>query len=251
MKAIFCAHRLASSPARAMVAAVWTSALLALGGCASKPVTPDWLLNAQGAAERAVTAYLEGKARVAQAEATRLRGEVARTGDLALLARTELLQCAAHVASLDFAPCSGFDAVQQDASAAGRAYARYLTGVFAPADVALLPSAQQAPASALQATDARRGEGGADGVGVVKAVADPLSRLVAAGVWFRAGQGSPALMDLAADTASEQGWSRPLLAWLEVHARHAEATGDRATAERAHRRIDLVLSGRAVPKLVR
>ena len=92
MKAIFCARRAASGHAPAVVAAVLATVLFGLGGCANTPAAPDWQLNAQGAAERAVTAYLEGQAGVAQGEATRLRREVARTGDLALLARTELLQ---------------------------------------------------------------------------------------------------------------------------------------------------------------
>jgi hypothetical protein len=49
------------------------------------------------------------------------------------------------------------------------------------------------------------------------------------------------------DTASSQGWSRPLLAWLQVQARHAESAGDAVEARRVRRRIELVLNGGALP----
>ena len=97
---------------RGAIAALVVASML---GCSSTPAPPDWKLNAQGAAERAVAAYLEGRQRVDQAETARLRAEIARTGDLALMARVELLRCAAQVASLDPSACTAFDALRQDA----------------------------------------------------------------------------------------------------------------------------------------
>ena len=44
----------------------------------------------------------------------------------------------------------------------------------------------------------------------------------------------------AADTASAQGWRRPLLAWLDVQARLADERGDAAEAARLRRRMGLV-----------
>lgn len=80
----------------------------------------------------------------------------------------------------------------------------------------------------------------------LSAIADPLARLVAAGVWFRAGQAHPAVMALAVETASNQGWNRPLLAWLLAQARHVELSGDAAEAQRLRRRVDLVLRAGAL-----
>jgi len=51
-------------------------------------------------------------------------------------------------------------------------------------------------------------------------------------------------IDLAVSTASDQGWRRPLLAWLGVQAEYAERNGDTALAALARRRIELVVSGR-------
>ncbi len=70
-------------------------------------------------------------------------------------------------------------------------------------------------------------------------IEDPLARLVAAGVLVRRGQGSPALLDAAAQAASQQGWRRPLLAWRGVQLRWAECVGDAVLAQRLRRRIEL------------
>ena len=77
----------------------------------------------------------------------------------------------------------------------------------------------------------------------MKSIADPLSRLVAAGVLFRSGRASPEVLVLASDTASAQGWRRPLLAWLGVQAVRAEQAGAVEEAQRLRRRMALVAGG--------
>ena len=57
---------------------------------------------------------------------------------------------------------------------------------------------------------------------------------------MRRSQATPEVVAQAVDTASEQGWRRPLLAWLGVQARLAEARGDAPEAARIKRRMDLV-----------
>src|SRR5690606_12871782 len=130
--------------------------------------------------------------------------ETARTGQPALLARVELLRCAAQVASLVTGPCTGFAALREDAEAPERAYERYLSGQLQAGDVALLPAAQQGMAQALAAGNAEAA------AAALAQITDPLSRLVAAGVLLRAGQASPPVVAAALDTASHQGWRRPL-----------------------------------------
>jgi len=201
--------------------------LAALAGCGSKPREPDWQMNAHGALERYVKAYLSGNARVEASEFERARSELESTGQPGLVARAELARCALRTASLVFEPCEGFERLRADSPAAERAYADYLAGTIAPADVALLPPQHRAAASA---------QGGA---AAAKAIEDPVSRLVAAGVLFRRAQGTPELLALAADTASAQGWRRPLLAWLGVAAQRAEQAGAIEEAQRLRRRIAL------------
>ena len=127
---------------------------LALAACSSQPPAPDWQMNAHGAAQKAVQAYLSGETRVATLEFARARQETARTGQPALLAQVHLLECAAQVASLELTPCSAFDTLRPDASAAQTAYADYLAGTLAPQAAALLPQSQQAVALATDANAA-------------------------------------------------------------------------------------------------
>lgn len=209
------------------------AALLAaavLGGCASSKKAPDWAINEQGAAERATDAYLSGNSRVADAEWRRARDEVSRTARPDLLARLELARCAAQVAALDAAPCTGFEAVAQDAADAEQAYARYLQGQLAAGDVALLPKAQQAVAPLVPEQAAA----------ALAAIEDPLSRLVAAGVLAVRGPVPMAVVTQAVDTASAQGWRRAVMAWLINQQRLARELGDTALADQVQRRLDLL-----------
>lgn len=203
----------------------------ALAGCGSKPRSPDWEMNAHGALERYVKAYMSGNARAEGSEFERARSELGSTGQPGLVARAELTRCALRVASLAFEPCEAFERLRADSAPPERAYADYLAGTLAPADAALLPSQYRAAS----------GQGGA---AAVKAIEDPVSRLIAAGVLFRRNQATPELLALAYETASEQGWRRPLLAWLGVAAQRAEQAGAADEAQRLRRRMALAAGER-------
>jgi hypothetical protein len=172
--------------------------------------------------------WFEGRDAVERAEFARARAAVARTGRPELVARTEAYRCALRVATLHSEPCTGFDTVSADALPEDAAYARYLSNRLKPGDAERLPPAHRA---AL---------GAADPAGALQGVADPVTRLVAAGAALRRGQASPGVVQLAVDTASAQGWPRPLLAWLGVQQQAARAAGDSAQVERLQRRIDTV-----------
>jgi len=202
-------------------------AVAALAACSSTPPVPDWQMNAHGAAHKALSAYLSGNTRVEQLEWERARSEVARTGRPDLLARLELMRCAAQVASLVPGPCERFEALRPDAAASEHAYADYLAGRLAPHQVALLPEAQRRTAMS--------GDGGA-----LPALDDPLSRLVAAGVLLQTGRATPAVIGIAIDTASAQGWRRPLMAWLTLQLQRAEAAGDADAAAALRRRLAIL-----------
>lgn len=203
--------------------------LALLAACSSTPPPPDWQMNAQQSLERSIKAYFEGNARVDAAEFARAKSEVARTGRADLMARLELAHCAAAVASLVQEECAGFEKLRADAANAERAYAEYLNA--RAADAAQLPAQHRAVATAT--SDAAAAQ-------AVQSIADPVARLVAAGVVFRRGNASPALLETAVETASSQGWRRPLLAWLGVQQLRAEKAGDASEVERLKRRVQLV-----------
>jgi hypothetical protein len=176
-----------------------------LCGCGSTPPQPDWKLNSHAALNAFQTYYLKGDTRTAAFEFDRAVRELGSTGRGDLVARAELVRCATRAASLEFDDCPGFEKLRADAGAEELAYAGFLSGKNEKAE-----------------TD------------------EPLSKLVSFGVKFNGGKIIPENIVEAIDIASAQGWRRPLLAWLGVQEKRAEAAGDRESLERIRRRIALV-----------
>ena len=179
-----------------------------LSACGGGPVAPEWQGNAAQALNAFQSHYLRGDTRAAQIEFERARTELRSTGRGDLVARAELVRCATRAASLEFDNCPEFEKLRADAGAEELAYADFLSG--------------------------KNKRTGTD---------DPISRLVSLGIEFNSGKTSPQSIAAAIDLASAQGWRRPLLAWLGVEEKRAEAAGDREALERIRRRIALV-SGR-------
>jgi hypothetical protein len=209
---------------RAALLACLLPACLQLAGCAGTPPA-DWQLGARDGLASYQGAYFSGSSRAAAGALQLARRELSATGRPALVAHAELYACALRVAALDFDDCPGFLALAADAAPAERDYARYLAGDWRGLQSAALPGTAQA---------AIRG-----GSAALAGIAEPVSRLVAAGALLRAGRMTPEGITLAIDTASAQGWRRPLLAWLGVALARAEAAGDAPAAAQLKRRIAL------------
>lgn len=244
----------------------------ALAGCGNTPPVPDWQINARDATQRGTVAYLEGRSRVADAEFARARREATRSARADAVARVELARCAAQAAALAFSPCEAVAPLQADMRLPQQAYQRYLAGRPLASDVPALPVAQQLVAQWLLArppgvagmrraaeSDSELGrfsagsgheqktlsppsaaQPGPDPAPLLSAMADPLSRLVAAAVLVQAGHGNPAVVAAGVQAASDQGWTRPLLAWLGWQLRQAQAAGDAELARRTQARIALL-----------
>ena len=176
-----------------------------LAACSSGPPPIEWQANAKAALEIFQQRYLQGDTRAAELEFARAKAELGSTGSPALVARAELIRCAVRAASLEFDNCPGFEKLRADAGAEELAYADYLAG----------------------RADRSAGD-------------DPLSKLVLSGVRLNSNKITPPEISAAVDIASAQGWRRPLLAWLGVQEKRAEAAGDREALERIRRRIALV-----------
>jgi hypothetical protein len=198
------------------------AALVVLSGCASKPQPPAWEGDAKSSLDGYTDDFLRGDSAAADAEFARARRASASTGRFDVVAQAELMRCGVKAAALDY-DCAGFAALAGDATPAQRAYAAYLDGRWQGLDASLLPEQHRAVVAS----------------GSLAGVADPLTRLVAAGALLKAGRITPADIAVAVDTASSQGWRRPLLAWLGVQEQRARAAGDAAAVVRIRRRIEL------------
>ena len=222
------------TPAILAVAAL--SALFVCAGCGSAPRVPEWNTIAASAIEGFERHYLAGNTRLADRDLNVARSAVASTGRLSLAARVEAIRCAVATASLDFDRCTTLDAVLADAAPEERAYAAFLRGEWEKSgtrdeiDARLLPANYRGIVGASDAEAQNR---------AMQAIDDPLSRLVTAGVLLRLGRVSPDGVAIAVETAAAEGWRRPLLAWLGVQAKLAEAAGDQAALATIRKRIDL------------
>lgn len=209
-----------------------------LSACASKPPPPDWQANAFAALNSYSSAYLDGNTRVADLEFARAKTEVSRTGRPDLMARVELVRCAAQVASLVLEPCSGYLALAADAKPPEQAYAAFLSGKWTGLDAKFLPGT-------YQGLVAKPGAASTVGISQLHQIEDPLSRLIAASALLQRELITPVDIALAVKSASDKGWRRPLLAWLGVQLKRAQATGDAIQAASVQRRIDLALQSPA------
>lgn len=230
------AFRMAPTVALAAVAAV-------LAGCAA-PAVPVWRMEASRAVEQAVTSTLTGRARAAQQQWRTAQEAAASAGRADALARVALARCAVEQAALTRDACAAAQPYLADAGPQERAYAAYLGlaqageggAPLAPPTASDLPGPHQAIARGLE-----NGATPAELARLLAAIEDPLARLVAGGVVWQAGRLDAAGVTLLVDTASQQGWRRPLAVWLGVQARLAQAAGDAEAAARARRRLDWVL----------
>jgi hypothetical protein len=207
--------------------------VMLLAGCAASAPAPQWKLRASSALDQFTQRSLLGDMRAAESEFNRATEALSRTGNPALIAQAELIRCAVRRAGLDADDCPKFRELQSYADRADQAYFQYLTldrSVSAPlqsVEIGLLPAHHQPIARRLQQPSSGPTDDAA-AAGLLRAVKDPLARLIAASVMFQSLQGGPEVIALAVETASSQGWRRPLIAWLRVQHAMAQKTGDLA-----------------------
>jgi len=214
---------------------------LLLGACASAPPSPDWQTNAFAALGRYSSAYLEGNTRVADFEFNRAKNEVARTGRPELMARIELVRCALQAASLDFSACTGYQALAADALPAEQSYADFLAGHWSTLEPDLLPVPYRALVVQGGENCLQQAATAPSNSSRLEPIKDPVARLIAASMLLKMKCIAPVDIGLAADTASSQGWRRPLLAWLGVMHQRAQASADASAVASLQRRIDVLL----------
>ena len=207
------------------------SVALALCACASGPPVPDWQAQSQSALESFRQLYLEGDSSGAARAFARAKAALASTGKPELVAKAELVRCALGAAALDFDACSNYDSQSADASADDRVYGDFISARWKGLNSSRLPAPYRNIAVARDDTERAR---------ILQGIDDPVSRLVAAGALFRATALSPEGVAMAVDTASAQGYRRPLLAYLNVQAKQAQAAGDRAAEEAVRKRMEIV-----------
>ena len=216
--------------------------VLMLGACGSKgPPVPDWKTDSANYIERYKKAYLMGENTLADSYFKRALDATSGAGRVAETARLWLIQCALHKASLASDNCQAYAELARTGSTTeDRTYYQFLTGQWDQLDAKSLP-AQYLPI--LKAA----GAGTAPLNAALKATADPLSRLIGASLLLNRKQADDDTLALAAETASDQGWRRPLLVYLKLQETRAKERGDTAAQTQLAVRIGLIESTLSQP----
>lgn len=224
-----------------MRTALTLTALSLLTACSSTPPPPEWKATAAAALQAYSSAQLSGNTRLADFEFKQAQSEISRTGRLDLMARAELTRCAVHIASLDWSPCTAVDDRAPNAPAEEKAYAHFLAGQWEGLNPDQLPQHYRKLVLQHQGMMAPGAPPGLPPPSLLQTIRDPLARLITASVLLKRQQLSSTEWAVATETASAQGWRRPLLAWLgmELKAAYAANQTDAATALQA--RMDVVL----------
>ena len=208
------------------------SLVLLLSACGGGPPVPDWKKDSVSLIEKYKKAELKGENTLATRyfeQALAAAGSAARIEETAKL---HLIRCATRQASLVFETCTGYlQLAKLGASAEDETYHRFITGDWSKIESGKLPS---------QYRDFVANRDIARTLDVVQKINDPLSRLIAISIAVMRNQADDSILNLAAETASEQGWSKPLLVYLKLLENRATLKSDKAAVEKLRTRIKLV-----------
>jgi hypothetical protein len=206
--------------------------LLLLTACGTGgPPPPDWKADSADLIERYKKYALDGDNVLAERYFQQALMATGGAGRIADTARLWLVHCATRRASLIDDDCHAYaDLARFETSPEDHAYYQLLTLDWHGLDPARLPRAYSALVRAAPAelnTDLR-------------AITDPLSRLLAASLIVQRGQADATTLAIAADTASAQGWRQPLLVYLKLLEQHAVRAGDTIAQQHYAMQIKLI-----------
>ncbi|MBU1744625.1 MAG: hypothetical protein KJ649_07000 [Proteobacteria bacterium] len=209
--------------------------VLLLAGCGAKPA-PVWIAAGHKQLETFKQDFLTGREPpITEIHFRKAVEEIKKGGDADLLGKAWLTRMALQVAvreELEEGEYLKTEAVE--AVPANRNFYRFLKGDAATVDVSLLPEPYRPFWMAFRSGDA------AKAAVTIAAIEDPLPRLIAAGLAVSHRLENDAILQIAVDTASQNGWKRALFAWLERLQSSHEAAGDAAKASAIQSRIDMM-----------
>jgi hypothetical protein len=201
-----------------------------LSACGGGPVVPDWKKDSVSLIAKYEKAELKGENKLAERYFEQALAAAGSAAKLEESARLHLIRCATRQASLAFEPCTGYAELAKYTNAEDEAYHRFLSSQWDGLDSGKLPAQYRNFAANRDA---------AKNLALLQQIDDPLSRLIAVSIAVQRKQADDATLNLAAETASEQGWRKPLLVYLKLLENRAAQKDDKAALEKLRARIKL------------
>ena len=203
-------------------------------GCGSKPI-PDWKNASFNQLESYKKNYLIGKTKIAELHFSKAIEEIKKSGDLKIMTMAYLTKSAVNVAVLenfDDRDYLNLEAVQDDPE--NKNFYNFLKGLFEQVDESLLPREYRGFLKTL------RHGGEKDMEQEIAKIEEPLSKLIAAGLLVRQHRCPEMILKAAADTASENGWKKALVAYLTELQSFYETKKEMEKAANIQRRLQLI-----------
>ncbi len=202
--------------------------------CSSQPI-PQWKDTSSRQLENYKVNFLADKEDATEPHFAQAKKAISSNNDLNLLATIYLNKYALHTAALeDFYDGEFLRIDKLQPNAANRAYYHLLKGNFGQIEPDKLPAnySKLLPLMADKNLSAATRE--------IAAISDPLSRLVACGVWIKYLPYDENILQLAIDTAAQYGWRRPLWAYLTHLKKFYSERLETSKAENIRERLELL-----------
>lgn len=201
----------------------------------SSPVIPQWQDTASRRLENYKVNFLNNSEDETEPHFVQAKRAISSNNNLNLLAYAYLTNYALHTAVLedfDSAEFLRIDKLQPDAS--HKAYYYLLKGDFGKVEPDRLPAAYRKIwpfilGKNITAADQE-----------VADITDPLSRLIACGIWVKYLPYDNNILQLAINTAADQGWNRPLFAYLTRLEKYYLEHHEKDKAQNIKERLELL-----------
>lgn len=208
--------------------------LILLTACGSRPA-PEWIGASYNHLEAFKRHDLRGNERLAEQSFQRALEEIQSSGDIEAMAIAYLTKFAVRTASLeDFDDREYLNLAAADSGLPHMQYYSFLKDFRSGVDPDQLPRQYRDFLKAI------RNGSPSEIAGEATRIDDPLSRLIAVGLAVRGGLESESLLNGAIETASRQGWKKPLLAYLKRIERHYDSVKEVKKAADVRKRLDLI-----------
>ncbi len=202
--------------------------------CSSKQI-PEWKDTSSKQLESYKHYFLTDKESTSEPHFVKAKKSISRSNDLNLLGTAYLIRYALYTAVLEDFDDTDFLRINKlQPNAKNFSYYNFIKGNFQIADYSLLPAHYSKLLKPLQDKNL------AIAVREINSIDDPLARLVACGVWVRYLPYDENILQIAINTAADNGWGKPLFAYLTKLKQYYLEHHETAKAESIKERLELL-----------
>jgi len=208
---------------------------LFLLSCGSQQPIPQWKDTAFRQLENYKFHFLTDQEDETEPHFLKAKKAISSSNDLNLLATLYLTKYALSTATCNVFDDSDFLKISKlQPNSAHQSYFNFLKGNFTSVDKKNLPAVYTGFFAAIASKDLLAA------FRHVELISDPLSRLIACGIWIRNLPYDENLLNLAINTAAQSGWRRPLWAYLALLQKYYSDRQETSKALSVKERLELL-----------